>query len=205
MADSDVPRIPRKTGDSDTPPKREDYTDIREFIRDHEAYWDSAAPTNAAVLQQAARLGNDAMMAIRMQLDRIEAGPSQLGEDGYWAVFIDVDFLIAALWRMRQAGMLAKSRIGRWWTPLDAFDRALPDLRLMRDVSQHIAEYGIDGDGRKAINPRTRKPLGRRALEVKSLGDTFGWLGGELDLTASETASMTLLNAIRTERDARNP
>ena len=55
------------------PPEREDYTDIREFIRDHEAYWDSAVPANAAVLQRAARLGNDAMMAVRLQLDRIEA------------------------------------------------------------------------------------------------------------------------------------
>ncbi|QQG97139.1 hypothetical protein HBE99_10095 [Mycobacteroides chelonae] len=186
------------------PPKPEDYADIREFIRDHEAYWDSAVPTKAAVLQRAARLGNDAMMAIRIQLDRIAAGPSQHGEDGYWGVFIDVDFLITALWRMRQAGVLAKSRIGRWWAPLDAFDRALPDLKLMRDVSQHISEYGIDGDGRKAINPRTGKPVGRRALEVKSLGDTFGWLGGELDLTATDTASITLLNAIRAERDAEN-
>lgn len=145
------------------PPKREDYADIREFIRDHEAYWESTVPTNAAVLQRAARLGNDAMMAIRMQLDRIEAGPSQHGEDGYWAVFIDVDFLIAALWRIRQAGVLAKSRIGRWWAPLDAFDRALHDLKLMRDVSQHISEYGIDGDGRQAINPRTVKPMGTQS------------------------------------------
>jgi hypothetical protein len=202
MTDSDVSA---ETRDAAMPPKREDYTDTREFIRDHEAYWDSAVPTNAAVLQRAARLGNDAMMAIRLQLDRIEAGPSQPSDDGYWAVFIDVDFLIAALWRMRQAGVLAKSRIGRWWAPLNAFDQALPHLKLMRDVSQHIAEYGIDGDGRKAINPRTGKPVGRRALEVKSLGDTFGWLGGQLDLTAADTASMTLLNAIRTERDAQNP
>ncbi|QSM92974.1 hypothetical protein I3U40_18125 [Mycobacteroides abscessus subsp. abscessus] len=187
--------------DGSAPPQRESYTDIREFIRDHEAYWDSATPTDAAVLQRAARLGNDAMMAIRMQLDRIAAGPSQHGEDGYLAVFIDVDFLIAALWRMRQAGVLAKSRIGRWWAPLDTFDRALPDLKVMRDVSQHIAEYGIDGEWRKAINPRTGKPVGRRALEVRSLGDTFGWLGGDLDLTAADAASMTLLKAIRTVRD----
>lgn len=188
--------------DESAPPQRESYTDIREFIRAHEAYWDSAVPTDAAVLQRAARLGNDAMMAIRMQLDRIAAGPSQHGEDGYWAVFIDVDFLIAALWRMRQAGVLAKSRIGRWWAPLDTFDRALPDLKMMRDVSQHIAEYSIDGDGRKAINPRTGKPLGRRALEVKSIGDTFRWLGGELDLTTADAASMMLLKAIRAARDA---
>ncbi|MGA9376216.1 MAG: hypothetical protein WBV64_14545 [Mycobacterium sp.] len=191
-------------GDAPVPPKREDYNDIREFIRDHEAFWDSALPTDAAVLQRAARLGNDAMLAIRMQLDRIAAGPSQHGEDGYWAVFIDVDFLIASLWRMRQAGVLAKSRIGRWWAPLDAFDQALPDLKLMRDVSQHISEYGIDGDGRKATHPRTGRPLGRRALEVKSLGDTFRWLGGELDLTTADAASMTLLNAIRAERDSQD-
>jgi hypothetical protein len=108
------------------------------------------------------------------------------------------DFFVARPFTHFHFATLA-ARLCRW------FDQALPHLKLMRDVSQHIAEYGIDGDGRKAINPRTGKPVGRRALEVKSLGDTFGWLGGELDLTAADTASMTLLNAIRAERDAQNP
>lgn len=162
------------------PPKREDYTDNREFIRDQEAYWDSAVPTNAAVPQRAARLGNDAMMAIRLQLNRIEAGPSQRNEDGYWEVFIDVDFLIAALWRMRQAGVLAKSRIGRWWAPLNAFDRALPHLKLMRDVNQHIAEYSIDGNGRKQStrapgNQWGAEPLRSRVSETPSTGWAASW------------------------------
>lgn len=188
-------------GMTDNPPRREDYEDIRDFLRDHEAYWNSTKPTKLAVLQRAARLGNDSMMAIEMQLNRVSDGSTQDDDGGFSGVFIDIDFLIAALWRMRQSGVLAKSAAGRWWIPLDDFDRALPDLKLMRDVSQHLAEYGVDGSGRRHINPRTGERVGRRALEVKSLGEDFGWLGGSLNLERADAASRTLLGEIRTVRD----
>lgn len=177
-------------------PQRADYEDIREFIRDHEAYWDAATPTKLAVLQRAARLANDAAMAIKMQFDRIDGGPPTGDPNGFWKVLIDVDFLITALWRMQLAGRLTQSALGQRWAPLDAFSAALPDLKLMRDVTQHIHEYGTDSD------TRHNRAVGRRALEVKSLGkDVFNWLGGTLDFNKAAQASSDLLSAIRRERD----
>ncbi|KRQ31312.1 hypothetical protein [Mycobacteroides abscessus] len=180
----------------DDAPQREDYEDVREFIRDHDAYWNAATPTKLAVLQRAARLANDAAMAIKMQFDRIDGGPMAGDPDGFWKALIDVDFLIAALWRLHLAGRLAQSALGGRWVPLEEFNAALPDLKLMRDVTQHIHEYGTDFDRRH--NPN----VGRRALEVKSLGkEAFNWLGGTLDFNKAAEASSALLSAIRAARD----
>lgn len=157
------------------------------------------APTgdsHQAAQISAARMANVAAMAIRMQLDRVEKSPLADDLDGFWKVLIDVDFLIAALWRMQLAGRLAQSAVGGRWTPLDRFSMALPDLKLMRDATQHIHEYGADSDRRHDKN------VGRRALEVKSLGkDAFNWLGGTLDFNKAADASSELLLAIRTLRD----
>ena len=55
-------------------PKREDYADVRAFIAAHEAYWDGVRPSRSAILSRAARLANDAAVAIDMQLGRIHDG-----------------------------------------------------------------------------------------------------------------------------------
>ncbi len=51
------------------PPLREDYGDIRAFIRDWEHYWDQAKPKPAAILRRAAMVANDAAQASRYNLD----------------------------------------------------------------------------------------------------------------------------------------
>jgi len=51
-------------------PKREDYDDIRDFIRDWETYWDQTEPTGLAVLVRAAMVADDAAVAVDMQLGR---------------------------------------------------------------------------------------------------------------------------------------
>jgi len=72
--------------------------------------------------------------------------------------------------------------MGPSWTALQEFDQVLPDLKLMRDVAQHIDEYGRDGDNRRHSNPTTGQRVGRRSLHVMSLGDlSFNWLGGTID------------------------
>ncbi len=71
----------------------------------------------------------------------------------------------------------------------------------MRDVAQHIDEYGRDGDNRRHCNPITGQRVGRRSLHVMSLRDLpFNWLGAPLISTAGK-ASDALLSAIHTTRD----
>ena len=92
--------------------------------------------------------------------------------------------------------------MGPSWTALQEFDQVLPDLNLMRDVAQHIDEYGRDGDNRRHSNPTTGQRVGRRSLHVMSLGDlSFNWLGGTIDFDRARKASYALLSAIHTARD----
>ncbi len=104
-------------------PKREDFADVRDFFRAHETYWDQTKPTESSILGRAARLANDAAVAIDMQLRRIRDELTCGDPDAVWAALIDVEFLISALWKMRLAGILADSVAGRSWTALREFDR----------------------------------------------------------------------------------
>ena len=187
---------------STSAPRRENFNDVREFFRAHEAYWDQAEPTKSNILIRAARLANDAVVAVDMQLERIRSGLRSRDPDALWKVPIDIEFLVASLWKARLAAYLARSAIGPSWTALDEFNTAVPDLKLMRDVIQHVDEYGRDGDGRRHRNPYTGERIGRRWLHTMQLGDkSFGWLGGIIDFDGARAASFNLLLAIRAARD----
>jgi hypothetical protein len=177
-------------------PKLEDYADIREFLRDWETYWDQTKPTGRAILERAARLANDAAVAVEMQLGRIREGLRSGDPDAFWKVLIDVEFLIASLWKMRLAGKLAQPVMGQKWSALREFDTAVPDLKLMRDVMQHVDEYGRDDAGRHD------KRVGRRSLHTMQFGErSFSWLGGTIDFDRARAASVELRSAIRAARD----
>jgi len=105
---------------------------------------------------------------------------------------------------MRLAGKLAQTVQGQEWTALREFDSAIPDLKLMRDVAQHVDEYGRDADGRRHTHPRTGRRVGRRSLrsQMGVSRDSFHWLGGTIDFAQARDAAVTLLSAIRAARDA---
>lgn len=60
--------------------------------------------------------------------------------------------------------------------------QALLDLKLMRDVAQHIDEYGRDGGDHRCFNP-------------------ISWLGGTIAFDRAREASYALLSTIRAARD----
>ena len=89
-------------------PKREDYADLRAFVAAHEAYWDGVSPGRSAILSRAARLANDAAVAIDMQLWRIHDELGGGDPDALWKALVDVDFLVCAMedaarWRLDAA------------------------------------------------------------------------------------------------------
>jgi hypothetical protein len=139
-----------------------------------------------------------------MQIGRIRDSFHSRDPDVAWTAFIDIEFLISSLWKMRLAGKLAQSVMGPSWTALGEFDAAIPHLKLMRDVMQHIDEYGQDGEGRRHLNPRTGRWIGRRLLHSQmGFGDnSFNWLGGTLDFDQARDTSLLLLSAIRSARDS---
>jgi hypothetical protein len=73
----------------------------------------------------------------------------------------------------------------------------------MRDVMQHVDEYGRDGAGRRHFHPRTGRQIGRRSLHSQmGFGEnSFHWLGDTIDFDRARTASFELMSAIRAARD----
>jgi hypothetical protein len=103
--------------------------------------------------------------------------------------------LIVALTRLRRAAQLAAGIPELNATvavALVQFDNALPGLKAMRDVAEHIDEYAID-QGRK-------KSVARQSLEVSALDDegpTLNWLGNKLNALEAIDGSRTLFAVIQ--------
>jgi hypothetical protein len=75
---------------------------------------------------------------------------------------------------------------------LTEFDAALPHLKRMRDVAEHIDDYAVDR-GRESS-------IARQSLEVSSMsenGSALGWLGVELNSHEVLKASQRLFEAIK--------
>jgi hypothetical protein len=176
-------------------PRREHFDDIREFIAAHESFHDAHPPTTSAILERAVRLGSDSLWGITVQVRRIRGIEPEDSE--WWArVWLDLQFLIVVLWRMRQSGVLALSA-GLDTEDLNgalaSFDADLPDLKRMRDVAQHFDEYAVDGNGRRHTRPGRAEKVGRRMLEVGAWdSNQFRWLDGSINFRIAERAARNL-------------
>ncbi len=160
-----------------------------------------AAPSDAATVERALRFANIAMFTIALQRRRLR---SVEPEDErfpfrWWA---DFEFLITALRRMRRAAELAAkapSVRGEIEAAIAAFDNAVPDLLAMRNVAEHIEDYGVD-------DPRRRlRDVDRGKLEVSTWGPTVQWLGRELNVDDAHAAASALLRAMRDVAQAHWP
>lgn len=153
-------------------------------------------PTSATTYERARRLANVSLWAISLQCRRLRSLEPE--DDGFvFRKWVDFDFLIVALTRFRRAVKLAanipeiQSEIA---TALKQFDSALPHLKKMRDVAEHIDDYAIEKGKVTSVE--------RGLLEVSSLGDggeglVLEWLGHELNADKALSASGKLFDTIR--------
>lgn len=166
---------------------------MQDFVDAYEAFHDGRQPTNQATLDRAVRLASESMRAVNLQVRRVRGSEP---EDDEWLfrAWMDLQFLIVALWRLRLVGHLAARIDVGVRKALDVFNRAIPDLKLMRDVAQHLDEYAIDAGHQTCV--------GRRSLEVGRLNtDEFHWLGGTLNLPQAQQAVEVLYLSIKQARD----
>jgi hypothetical protein len=155
---------------------------------------DSPPPTPEATYERARRLTNLAIWTVSLQCRRLRANEP---EDGVFAFrrLADFDFLIVALSRLRRAATIAAAIPGVRQDLTDAiaqFDLALPDLKKLRDVAEHIDEYALDSG-------RVRSVV-RQELEVSTLSDdgtTLSWLGCSISSSEALRASQALFAAIQ--------
>lgn len=146
----------------------------------------------AATYERARRLGNLALWTVDLQHRRIN---SVEPEDDKFVLrrWSDFHFLIVALTRLRRAAQLA-SKVPQIRPEMEIalrkFDAALPHLKKMRDVAEHIDDYALDSGKDRSIS--------RKSLEVGSSDDeTWTWLGFEIDTDKALSIAADLFDAIK--------
>jgi hypothetical protein len=172
----------------------------RAFVE--EAVLDSNPPTRPQTLERAARFASEGLRGVDIQIRRMG---STEPEDSEWdfRTWMDIQFLIIALWAVRQGGQLAARVDEACGVALIAFDEACPNLGTMRHVFQHFDEYSIDHQKRRQRRADTGDLVGRRALEVGWWSsEEFWWLGGILNIPGARASAAALCASIRQARDA---
>jgi hypothetical protein len=153
---------------------------------------DLISPSGAATYERARRLANNALWTIDLQRRRLNTDEPE-DEKFVLRKWSDLHFLVVALTRFRRAAKLAarvpsiRSNIR---AALDAFDAALPHLKKMRDVAEHVDEYSVDSGKDRNVS--------RKCLEVGSChGETWSSMGFGLDAGDALLASVSLFEVLK--------
>jgi hypothetical protein len=150
-----------------------------------------AVPSKPVISERAKSFSSEACFMIALQRRRLQE-PDPMDDTFVFRCWADLQFLVIALRRLRRAAELAKSVCGVEGSlegALSEFDRALPGLRKMRDVGEHIDDYAR-GQG-------YRKDVDRRQVQVGTWdGRVFKWLDNELDIDGALLAAEKLFHAL---------
>jgi len=153
-------------------------------------------PTDAAILERAYSLVDEAMHTVALQRRRVRSTEPE-DEDFVFRYWADLQFFVVALRRLRRAAELAsnvtvsKDNIK---IAINKFDKDIPCLKVMRNVGEHIDTYVLDGD------KRHHKEISRGLLQVGSWdGTTWKWLDMKLNIDDAFQAAAELHQAVRKE------
>ena len=149
-------------------------------------------PSNESTYERASRLANLALWTVDLQRRRLNSTEPE--DDRFiFRRWSDFHFLIVALTRLRRAAELAaKVPVIRQMmrAGLQSFDSALPNLKKMRDVAEHIDDYAMDRGKDRSI--------GRESLEVSaSDSQQWQWLGFELDAANALSVGARLVAVLK--------
>ena len=149
---------------------------------------------NKVILERACSLANEYMFTVALQCRRIRTAEP---EDKVFVMrrWIDLQFLILALYRLRTAVKIAvkiPTISKEMRTALNRFDKAIPDLKKLRDIGEHIDEYAVD-------HPRRHVPsVDRKQLQVGSWdGTVYEWLGVRLNVDEANNAAEELFKTLQ--------
>lgn len=125
-------------------------------------------PSDGAVIERARTIATEAMYAVALQRRRLttaEPEDSKFVMRWWW----DCQCFVAALWRLRVSAELAASVAPSLTRSVSDFDSAIPDLRTLRNVQEHLDEYAVERGRNPAIH--------RSMLHSGSFDGTTWWLG----------------------------
>jgi hypothetical protein len=156
---------------------------------------------DAVIVARTVRLANIEMKTVALQLRRIR-GKEPEDHDFVFRRWADLQFFIISLYRLRTTATIgynvsdAKIRysiIGA----VKEFDKALPDLKKLRNIGEHQNEYAVDSPKRKV------KTVDRKQLEVGSGSDTeYNWLGVILNIDEAYNAAGKLFTSLQRVRNS---
>jgi hypothetical protein len=135
---------------------------------------------------RALRLTEQQVVAVTLQVHRLHAfwtAPDRRFAESR----ADFEFLVSALRRLRRAAALAASIPGlaeEMGKALADFDAALPMVRRLRNISEHLDEH-VFGPNWWELEYASRGPA------------SFRWLGEEVSFDAAQAASVALLGHLR--------
>lgn len=154
---------------------------------------------DAVILERAIRLANIEMKTVALQWRRVKTKEPE-DETFIFRWWADLQFFILSLWRLRRTVKIAlnvsdtniSDSIG---VGIKEFDKAVPDLKKLRDVAEHIDEYAVD-------NPKRHVPsVDRKQLEVGSWNGTiYEWLEVKLNVDDAKIAAEKLFKTLQTKR-----
>jgi len=149
-------------------------------------------PSDAVIAERARSFATEWMWALDMQRQRIRECNQSSNVFAWWT---DLQFFIVALMRFRRSVELATRVASLRANLLDAladFDAAVPHLKVMRNVGEHMDDYVVG-------SPRSRhNQVRRRELQVGQWdGTTYKWLDHELNVEIAISAAQQLLEHVR--------
>ncbi|BAX97338.1 hypothetical protein MSTE_02022 [Mycobacteroides stephanolepidis] len=121
----------------------------------------------------------------------------------FQALEIDLHFFLIAVFRLRRCVERVSNRVRGLSVPLTArvgvFDDAIPSLRRLRNVSEHIDEYNLD-EGRDSQVSRIQ--VQTWYLDTAEGGGLiWGWLGERLDVEQTHEAALLLYRGFLADVD----
>ncbi len=140
-------------------------------------------PSDGATMERAISLSREYICAVRLQKNRLQK-PCSEEYSFQFKYCIDLQFFIISLYRFRNMVNLATKidSISKYMCEaIEEFDRNIPDLKIMRDVGEHMYDYGIDSKKRH-VREINRKDLQADSFSVDMV---FTWLGKKLNVNSA--------------------
>ncbi|MEW8521640.1 MAG: hypothetical protein AB2552_01165 [Candidatus Thiodiazotropha endolucinida] len=141
-----------------------------------------------AIFEDAKNMANIAVWGVELQIKRLNSQKNEISEFVMQPV-VDFHFLIVALTRLRQAASLV-SKISDIKSAIATFDNAIPDLRTVRNILEHIDEYRIGKGNNKSVP--------KDSFQTIIFGkESIRWVNYEINLKSAMKASSDLYAVIR--------
>ena len=151
-------------------------------------------PADSSFIDRAIRLANIEIHAVTLQRRRL-ASTEPEDDEFLFRWWTDLQFFIVALARLRRYAEIAAnapSAKARVRAAVSAFDNAVPDLLVMRNIGEHADEYAVDSDRRHV------KSIDARQVEVGAWnGQTYRWLRRSLNVDDALAAGAALFRALQ--------